>query len=75
MQKNDLTITINIDYITLKLLQEGAAVMTSNFNRTHPKHGYVQSDKVFTWDMFLKDAIRNQYESELDLQKKLDTCS
>lgn len=30
-----LTISINISYSTLKLIQDGAYIMTENFNRTH----------------------------------------
>lgn len=72
---NDLSITIQISYTTLKLLQDGAYIMTENFNKTHPHHGYVQHDKIFTWDKFLDIAIQEQYNKEKTMQDQLSACS
>lgn len=72
---NDLSITIQISYTTLKLLQDGAYIMTENFNKTHPHHGYVQNDKIFTWNKFLDIAIQEQYNKEKTIQDQLSACS
>lgn len=68
---NSLEIKVSINLQQLKLLQEGATIMSDNFNRTHPKHGYVQSDKHFSIDQFLDYAIREMYDQVLHENRSL----
>lgn len=72
---NNLNITIRISFSTLKLLQDGAYIMSSNFNRTHPKHGFVQSDRNYSWERFMEMAISEKYQREVELQNTLDNSS
>lgn len=71
---NDLSITIQISYTTLKLLQDGAYIMTENFNKNIPCNGYVQHDKIFTCDKFLEIAIQEQYNKVKTMQDQLSSC-
>lgn len=71
---NNLNITIKISFNTLKLLQDGAYVMSNNFNRQRAKDSYkpVIMDRNYGWEKFMEMAIAEKYERELELKKQLD---
>lgn len=71
MRNNTLEVKVTLTLNQLKMVQVGADLMTVNFNRTHPKHGYVQHDKIFGIDDFIDWAIREKYESVVKENKLL----
>lgn len=62
MRNSNFEVKVSLTLTQFKMLQEGAEMLTENFNKMHPKHGYVQSDKHFSMDQFLDYAIRDKYE-------------
>lgn len=72
---NNLEIKVSVTLNQLKLLQDGAAIASENFNRTHPKHGYVQHDKHISIEQFLDWAIRDKYDAVYKEKLLLDSSS
>lgn len=62
---NQFTINVTISLTQFKMLQEGAAMATDLFNKSHPKHGYIVHDKIIDLDSFLNMAITNEYQNTL----------